>query len=84
MSHRCDNCEGIDPPSCLFNPDRSTRDNRLEREIFGREVGHSIQAYLDYHQAREARPRLACSNCQFEYVKEDGHECDQRTVLPPA
>ena len=83
MYHRCDNCEGIDPPSCLFNPDRPARDNRLEREIFGRALGENVQAYLDYHQMRESRPRRACSDCQFEYAPEDGHECDPGAVPLP-
>ena len=51
----------------------------LEDEIFGPEIRPVITAYLEYHQIREARPRLACSDCQFEYVEEDGHEC----VPPP-
>lgn len=43
------------------------------------------QRFLDYMKEREARPRRACSDCQFEYVAEDGHECDtkQRTQEVP-
>lgn len=36
------------------------------------------QKLLTYMKDRESRPRLACSDCQFEYVEEDGHECDTR------
>jgi hypothetical protein len=36
------------------------------------------QLFLNYMKEREARPRLACSDCQFEYVVEDGHECDEK------
>lgn len=51
----------------------------LEDELFGPAVRRQIDAYLEYHQMREARPRVACSDCQFEYVSEEGHEC----VQPP-
>lgn len=37
-----------------------------------------FKVFLDYIKSREARPRRACSDCQFEYVVEDGHECDTR------
>lgn len=83
MYHRCANCDGIDPPSCMFNPDRPPKDSRLERELFGKPLGETYRAYLEYHQMREARPRVACSDCQFEYVEEDGHECDPGTVPLP-
>lgn len=39
-----------------------------------------VSRFLDYWEAREARPRIACSDCQFEYVEEEGHECGQGQV----
>lgn len=53
----------------------------LEDELFGPDVRRQIDAYLEYHQMREARPRVACSDCQFEFVQEEGHECELQ--LPP-
>lgn len=37
-------------------------------------------AMLQAWDEREARPRIACSVCQFEYVKEEGHECGQGQI----
>ena len=57
----------------------------MKREkIWGREEISEListppyQKLLTYKKEREARPRLACSDCKFEYVVEDGHECDTR------
>lgn len=41
----------------------------------------TINDYLDYHRMREARPRIACPDCQFEYVEEEGHDdCGQAEI----
>jgi len=40
----------------------------------------AIQRFLNYYQVQEARPRIACTECQFEYVEEEGHECGQGQV----
>lgn len=55
----------------------------LEDELFGPALRPMVTAYLEYHQMREARPRVACSDCQFEFVEEDGHECEPTIQLPP-
>lgn len=39
-----------------------------------------VRGFLDHWAEREARPRIACSECQFEYVEEDGHDCGQGQV----
>lgn len=61
----------------------SNMSKSLEDELFGPSLRRQIDAYLEYHQMREARPRTACSDCQFEYAPEDGHECDPTLQLPP-
>lgn len=40
----------------------------------------SIQHMMRRWEERERRPRIACSECQFEYVEEEGHECGQGQV----
>jgi len=40
----------------------------------------AIQRLLRHWEEREARPRVACPDCQFEYVEEEGHECGQGQV----
>lgn len=45
-THRCDNCDGIDPDNCLTNPDRP-RTSRVDQAVCG------VQAWmaLDLHMA---------------------------------
>lgn len=36
----------------------------------------ALRNLMDYWNEREARPRVACPDCQFEYVDEEGHTCE--------
>jgi hypothetical protein len=42
---------------------------------------NAVVRFLKHHEATESRPRVACSQCQFEYVKAEGcSNCGQGKV----
>lgn len=53
-----------------------SRWRRVDPEIERIAESEILKSFLRRWNEREARPRVACSDCQFEYAEEDGHECN--------